>query len=82
MRHKILLALIVSLISACSSNDIEVDVSGLGNRRGLNKKIENILRQDWTGLDSAIESKIANNHSTIEFKNQRERFQAMLGEFE
>jgi len=62
--------------------DIEVDVSGLGNRRGLNKKIENILRQDWTGLDSAIESKIANNHSTLEFKNQRERFQAMLGEFE
>jgi len=62
--------------------DIEVDVSGLGNRRGINKRIENILRQEWDGLDSAIENKITSNHSTLEFKNQRERFQKMLGEFD
>ena len=61
--------------------DVEVEVSGLGSRRGINNKIENILKRDWESVEEAFESKQAHSMATNEFKSKRDKFQSMLGEF-
>ena len=61
--------------------DIEVEVSGLGNRRGLTDKIEKVLRQDWGNLEDAFSDRLKSNNAINEFKNKREDLQAKLGEF-
>ena len=61
--------------------DIEVEVSGLGSRRGINSKIEGILKKDWESIEEAFESKQVQSNATNEFKSKRDSFQAMLGEF-
>ena len=61
--------------------DIEVEVSGLGSRRGINSKIEGILKKDWESVEEAFESKQVQSSATNEFKSKRDDFQAMLGEF-
>ena len=61
--------------------DIEVEVSGLGSRRGINSKIEGILKKDWESVEEAFESKQVQSNATNEFKSKRDSFQAMLGEF-
>jgi DNA sulfur modification protein DndC len=61
--------------------DIEVEVSGLGNRRGLTDKIEKVLRQDWGNLEDAFSDRLKSNNAINEFKNKREDLQVKLGEF-
>jgi DNA sulfur modification protein DndC len=61
--------------------NIEVDASGLGNRRGINNKIESVLKQDWDDLGDVLESRIKANNEVLEFKQKRDRFQAMLEEY-
>ncbi|SVA88365.1 uncharacterized protein METZ01_LOCUS141219, partial [marine metagenome] len=61
--------------------DLEVEVSGLGNRRGITNKIESILKQDWESVEVVFDKKIKNDNATNTFKNKRDHFQSMLGEF-
>ena len=61
--------------------DIEVEVSGLGSRRGINNKIEGILKKDWESVEEVFESKQSQSNATNEFKSKRDKFQSMLGEF-
>ena len=61
--------------------DVEVEVSGLGSRRGINNKIESILKKDWESVEEAFESKQVQSNATNEFKSKRDKFQSMLGEF-
>lgn len=35
--------------------DLEIEVSGLGSRRGIRTKLESLLKKDWVTLDSAME---------------------------
>ena len=61
--------------------DLEVEVSGLGNRRGITNKIESILKQDWESVEVVFDKKINNDNTTNTFKNKRDDFKSMLGEF-
>ena len=61
--------------------DLEVEVSGLGNRRGITNKIESILKQDWESVEVVFDKKIKNDNTTNTFKNKRDDFKSMLGEF-
>ena len=61
--------------------DVEVEVSGLGSRRGINNKIESILKKDWESVEEAFESKQVQSNATNEFKSKRDKFQSLLGEF-
>ena len=60
---------------------MEVEVSGLGSRRGINNKIESILKRDWESVEVAFENKKVQSNATNEFKSKRDKFQSMLGEF-
>jgi DNA sulfur modification protein DndC len=61
--------------------DVEVEISGLGSRRGINNKIESILKKDWESVEEAFEVKQAQSNATNEFKSKRDKFQSMLGDF-
>ena len=61
--------------------DLEVEVSGLGNRRGITNKIESILKQEWESVEVVFDKKIKNDNTTNTFKNKRDDFKSMLGEF-
>jgi DNA sulfur modification protein DndC len=60
--------------------DAEVEVSGLGNRRGIRKKIESILRQDWDELGSTMEKAIGYKREVEVFKDVRTELEKTLQE--
>lgn len=60
--------------------DAEVEVSGLGNRRGIRKKIESILRQAWDDLDSAMEKTVDHKLEVEAFKDIRAELEKTLQE--
>jgi len=60
--------------------DAEVEVSGLGNRRGIRKKIESILRQDWDELGSTMEKAIGYKREVEVFKDIRTELEKTLQE--
>lgn len=81
-----------SISKAAHSNDVpsellkkvinlEIEVSGLGNRRGITTKLESILKQDWGGIEETLERRIQANNDVLEFKDKRRKFQTMLEEF-
>ena len=55
---------------------MEVEVSGLGSRRGINNKIESILKRDWESVEVAFENKKVQSNATNEFKSKRDKFQS------
>lgn len=60
--------------------DAEVEVSGLGNRRGIRKKLESILRQDWNDLDSTMEKAVDHKREIEVFKDMRTELEKTLRE--
>jgi len=61
--------------------NLEIEVSGLGNRRGITNKLESILKQDWGSVEEALEHRIQANNEVLEFKEKRDKFQSMLEEY-
>ena len=61
--------------------NLEIEVSGLGNRRGVTNKLESILKQDWGSMEEALEHRIQANNEVLEFKEKRDKFQSMLEEY-
>jgi DNA sulfur modification protein DndC len=58
--------------------NLEIEVSGLGNRRGITNKLESIFKRDWGSLEEALERRIQANNEVLEFKEKRDKFQSML----
>ena len=58
--------------------DAELSVSGIGNRRGIIKKITSILNQDWGTLDEIIE----NNTKLTRINPREEQLQELKIEYE
>jgi DNA sulfur modification protein DndC len=61
--------------------NLEIEVSGLGNRRGITNKLESILKQDWGSMEEALDRRIQANNDVLEFKEKRDKFQSMLEEY-
>ena len=60
--------------------NLEIEGSGLGNRRGVTNKLESILKQDWGSMEEALDRRIQANNEVLEFKEKRDKFQSMLEE--
>ena len=58
--------------------NLEIEVSGLGNRRGITNKLESILKQDWGSMEEVLDRRIQANNEVLEFKEKRDKFQSML----
>jgi DNA sulfur modification protein DndC len=61
--------------------NLEIEVSGLGNRRGITNKLESILKQDWGSMEEVLDRRIQANNEVLEFKEKRDKFQSMLEEY-
>ena len=51
--------------------DAEIEVSGLGSRRGIRSMIEKILNQDWGDLNTAVNLRSKQRKSVDFYKNKR-----------
>lgn len=60
--------------------DAEVEVSGLGSRRGIRKKLEAILRQDWSDVESSVEKSVEYKRDVELYKDMRTAFEKKLQE--
>lgn len=58
--------------------DLEIEVSGLGSRRGIRNKLESLLNRDWTTLEEVMVGHEEQDSSGEIFKQKMENFESIL----